>query len=184
MTVIPPGAGEALPPPKAGLSAPVAPLPAPTAATPRVMLWMLMIIYIFNFLDRQIVSILAEPIKRDFGLSDTQLGLMTGLAFALFYTLMGIPIARYADRSSTNRVALIAWSVAIWSAMTMACGAARTFPQLREGQRRGGRVLAHRLQVPVELPAGKVWRREGRSSRIYFSIFFCKRSRAVSLGAC
>ncbi len=101
-----------------------------SAKAPRVMLWTLMIIYIFNFLDRQIVSILAEPIKREFDLSDTQLGLMTGLAFALFYTLLGIPIARYADRSTTNRVKLIAWSVAIWSAMTMACGAARTFPQL------------------------------------------------------
>ena len=101
-----------------------------SAAVPRLMLWTLLVIYIFNFLDRQIVAILAEPIKREFSLSDTQLGLMTGLAFALFYTLLGIPIARYADRSSTNRVALIAGSVAIWSAMTMACGMARTFPQL------------------------------------------------------
>lgn len=109
---------------------PVTPAAMPSAAAPKAMLWTLMIIYIFNFLDRQIVSILAEPIKQDFGLSDTQLGLMTGLAFALFYTLLGIPIARYADKSTTNRVKLIAWSVAIWSAMTMACGMARTFPQL------------------------------------------------------
>ncbi|ASR51931.1 MULTISPECIES: spinster family MFS transporter [Blastomonas] len=130
MTVTRTGAGDTLPP--AGLAVTAAPAAtAPTyTAMPRTMLWTLMIIYIFNFLDRQIVSILAEPIKRDFGLSDTQLGLMTGLAFALFYTLLGIPIARYADRSTTNRVSLIAWSVAIWSAMTMACGAARTFPQL------------------------------------------------------
>ncbi len=90
------------------------------SAQTRTMLWILLVVYIFNFLDRQIVSILAEPIKRDFGLSDTQLGLMTGLAFALFYTLLGIPIARYADRSTTNRVSLIAWSVAIWSAMNFA----------------------------------------------------------------
>lgn len=130
MTVIPQGAGNALPPPGAGASIPASAASAPTAAVPRVMLWTLLVIYIFNFLDRQIVSILAEPIKRDFGLSDTQLGLMTGLAFALFYTLLGIPIARYADKSTTNRVSLIAWSVAIWSAMTMACGMARTFPQL------------------------------------------------------
>ena len=63
-----------------------------------VVLTMLALIYIFNFLDRQIVSILAEPIKNDLKLSDTQLGLMTGLAFALFYVSLGIPIARYADR--------------------------------------------------------------------------------------
>ncbi|WP_373488477.1 spinster family MFS transporter [Blastomonas sp.] len=110
-----------------GATMPAAAMPA---KVPRVMLWTLLVIYIFNFLDRQIVSILAEPIKRDFGLSDTQLGLMTGLAFALFYTLLGIPIARYADRSTTNRVTLIAVSVGVWSAMTMACGMARTFPQL------------------------------------------------------
>lgn len=111
-------------------SPPASPVSPASPAMPRVMLWTLMIIYIFNFLDRQIVSILAEPIKRDFGLSDTQLGLMTGLAFALFYTLLGIPIARLADRSTTNRVSLIAWSVAIWSAMTMACGMARSFSEL------------------------------------------------------
>lgn len=130
MTVTAPGAGETSPLPPSAASAPVSVSPATRAGSPRAMLWLLMIIYIFNFLDRQIVSILAEPIKRDFGLSDTQLGLMTGLAFALFYTLLGIPIARYADRSTTNRVTLIAASVAMWSAMTMACGAARTFPQL------------------------------------------------------
>ncbi|WP_445947942.1 MFS transporter, partial [Sphingorhabdus sp.] len=65
-----------------------------------------MIVYVLNFLDRQIVNILAEPISRDLGLSDTQIGLLTGLAFALFYTLLGIPIARYADNSGTNRVGL------------------------------------------------------------------------------
>src|SRR3546814_1684415 len=71
------------------------------------MLWILLLVYIFNFLDRQIVNILAEPIARDLSLSDTQIGLMTGLAFALFYTVLGIPIARFADRPTTNRVGLI-----------------------------------------------------------------------------
>lgn len=127
MTVTRNPAADAGVPPTMAADTPSAPSSLQGASSPRVMLWTLMIIYIFNFLDRQIVSILAEPIKRDFQLSDTQLGLMTGLAFALFYTLLGIPIARYADRSTTNRVSLIAWSVAIWSAMTMACGAARTF---------------------------------------------------------
>jgi MFS family permease len=94
------------------------------------MLWILLIVYIFNFLDRQIVNILAEPIKADLGLSDTQLGLLAGPAFAVFYALLGIPIARYADREGTNRVRLIALALAIWSAMTAVCGLAQNFVQL------------------------------------------------------
>ena len=97
---------------------------------PRLLLWVLMIVYVLNFLDRQIVNILAEPISRDLGLSDTQIGLLTGLAFALFYTLLGIPIARYADNSGTNRVGLISISLAVWSAMTALCGLAQNFTQL------------------------------------------------------
>jgi predicted MFS family arabinose efflux permease len=99
-------------------------------ASVRVVLWTLLIVYIFNFLDRQIVNILAEPIKRDLGLSDTEIGLMTGLAFALFYTVLGIPIARYADRPSTHRPGLIALALALWSAMTVLCGLAHNFVQL------------------------------------------------------
>lgn len=93
-------------------------------------LWILLIVYIFNFLDRQIVNILAEPIKAELELSDTQLGLLAGPAFAVFYALLGIPIARYADRDSTNRVRLIAASLAVWSAMTAVCGLAQNFIQL------------------------------------------------------
>jgi MFS transporter, Spinster family, sphingosine-1-phosphate transporter len=96
----------------------------------RLTLWVLLIVYIFNFLDRQIVNILAEPISRDLGLSDTQIGLMTGIAFAAFYTLLGIPIARYADQQSTNRVKLISLSLVVWSAMTALCGMAQNFVQL------------------------------------------------------
>ena len=93
-------------------------------------LWILLIVYIFNFLDRQIVNILAEPIKADLGLSDTQLGLLAGPAFAVFYALLGIPIARYADKDGTNRVRLIALALTIWSAMTAVCGLAQNFVQL------------------------------------------------------
>lgn len=100
------------------------------AAKTRVMLWVLLVVYILNFLDRQIVNILAEPIARDLQLSDADIGLMTGLAFALFYTVLGIPIARYADRPSTNRVGLISVSLAIWSGMTVLCGMAQNFVQL------------------------------------------------------
>ena len=96
----------------------------------RVMLWTLLLVYILNFLDRQVVTILAEPIKNDLHLSDTQIGLMTGLAFALFYTVLGIPIARYADSPQTNRVGLISIALAVWSAMTMICGFAQNFVQL------------------------------------------------------
>lgn len=96
----------------------------------RKMLWVLLVVYIFNFLDRQIVNILAEPIARDLKLSDTQLGLLTGLAFALIYTVLGIPIARYADQPSSDRGRLIALSLGIWSAMTALCGLALNFWQL------------------------------------------------------
>ena len=100
------------------------------SAQTRTMLWILLIVYIFNFLDRQIVNILAEPIKTDLGLSDTQLGLLAGPAFAVFYALLGIPIARYADKPGTNRVRLISLALAIWSAMTAVCGLAQNFVQL------------------------------------------------------
>ncbi|MBM0168751.1 spinster family MFS transporter [Altererythrobacter sp. C41] len=101
-----------------------------TSRSVRATLWILLIVYIFNFIDRQIVNILAEPIAIDLNLSDTQIGLMTGLAFALFYTALGLPIARYADRPTTNRPRLIAVALATWSAMTALCGMANNFVQL------------------------------------------------------
>ena len=93
-----------------------------------LVLAMLVLVYTFNFIDRQIIGILAVPIKADLGLSDTQLGLMGGLAFALFYTLLGIPIAMLADRS--NRTAIITVALVFWSAMTAVCGLAQNFWQL------------------------------------------------------
>ena len=109
---------------------------APLAAAPtdrayvRYTLWILLVVYILNFLDRQIVNILAEPIAQELGLSDTQIGLMTGLAFALFYAVLGIPIARYADAPTSNRIGLISVSLALWSGMTVLCGVAQNFSQL------------------------------------------------------
>ena len=97
---------------------------------PKIMLFALLLVYILNFLDRQIVNILAEPIKGGLGLSDTQLGLLAGPAFAVFYAVLGIPIARYADNAKTNRVWLISICLAIWSAMTAICGVAQNFVQL------------------------------------------------------
>jgi predicted MFS family arabinose efflux permease len=90
-----------------------------------LVLGVLILAYTFNFLDRQILGILAGAIKRDLHLSDSQLGLMGGLAFALFYTALGIPIAWLADRWS--RTWIMTGALALWSAFTAACGAAGGF---------------------------------------------------------
>jgi predicted MFS family arabinose efflux permease len=90
-----------------------------------VALVLLTLIYVFNFMDRQILGVLAEPIKRDLGLSDSQLGLLTGFMFALFYTTVGVPLAWLADR--TRRTWVIAASCALWSAFSAACGLATSF---------------------------------------------------------
>jgi predicted MFS family arabinose efflux permease len=81
-----------------------------------------------NFVDRQILSVLAEPIRQELHLSDTQLGLLTGLSFALFYALMGVPAAMLADR--VHRVRLVAAACLIWSGFTGACALAGSFWQL------------------------------------------------------
>lgn len=94
----------------------------------RYVLASLLLISILNFVDRQVLAILMEPIKKDLGVSDTQLGFLSGIAFAIFYTTCGIPIARLADRR--NRVTIIAIALALWSAMTALCGLAGNFVQL------------------------------------------------------
>ncbi|OXE36829.1 MAG: MFS transporter [Phenylobacterium zucineum] len=88
----------------------------------------LLAVYTVNFLDRQVVTILAEPIKNDLHILDWQIGLMTGFAFAVFYTFLGLPIARLAE--SFNRVWIIAGSLTVWSGFTIACGNAGNFVQL------------------------------------------------------
>ena len=97
----------------------------PIPAHARYALGLLLGVYIFNFIDRQILSILLEEIKEDIHLSDTQLGFLGGIAFALFYTFAGIPIARWADRGS--RRTIISLSVLIWSIFTALTGSARGF---------------------------------------------------------
>jgi len=91
-------------------------------------LWLLLLIYAVNHIDRQVMYILVEPVRRDLGLNDWQMGWIVGGGFALFYTFMGIPIGRIADRS--NRRNLIALALTLWSAFTMASGLARGFWQL------------------------------------------------------
>lgn len=93
-----------------------------------VVLWTLTAVYTLSFLDRQIVAILANDIKRDLALSDAQVGLITGTAFAVLYATLGVPIARLADRRSRPRI--ISACLTIWSVMTAACGLAASFVQL------------------------------------------------------
>jgi MFS family permease len=94
----------------------------------RYVLAILFAVYVVNFVDRQILSILLEPIKEDLGASDTQMGFLTGFAFAIFYTGFGIPIARWADHGT--RRSIIAIGLTVWSVMTAACGFAQNFVQL------------------------------------------------------
>lgn len=91
-------------------------------------LFILFLVYTFNYVDRQVLVILAQPIKLEFGLKDWQIGFLTGTAFALFYATLGMPIARLADRS--HRVNIIAISLTLWSAMTAVCAATTSFVQL------------------------------------------------------
>jgi predicted MFS family arabinose efflux permease len=94
----------------------------------RYTLGLLLVIYIVNHIDRQVMYILAELVKEDLSLSDTQLGLLLGGGVVIFYTFAGIPIARFADRN--NRSNIIAAALLIWSAMTVASGLSRNFMQL------------------------------------------------------
>jgi MFS family permease len=108
-----------------------------SAGYTRYAMFLLLGIYIVNFLDRSVVNILAEPIKEELHLADWQLGMMSGLAFALFYTILGIPIARLAERS--NRPIIIGTATAVWSGFTMLSGTASSFIQL----------IAYRIGVGV-----------------------------------
>src|SRR4051812_32287720 len=91
-------------------------------------LGVLTVVYALNFLDRTIFNVLIEPIKKEFALSDTMMGLLAGFGFVLFYSLVGIPIARVADR--VNRRNIVAVAFAFWSAMTFLCGMATSVTSL------------------------------------------------------
>ena len=93
-----------------------------------LVLWMLCGIYVLNFLDRQLLSILAKPIQDELHITDGQLGRIGGLYFALFYCFIAIPIGWLADK--TNRVTILSIACAIWSAATAACGLAANYAQL------------------------------------------------------
>lgn len=92
---------------------------------PNYVLFVLLVAYIFSFIDRQILSLMVGPIRRDLGISDFEMSLLQGWAFALFYSVMALPIARLADRH--NRRSIIAAGIALWSAMTVGCGIVRSY---------------------------------------------------------
>lgn len=100
----------------------------PAALRANYALTMLMLAYVVSFVDRQILALLIEPMKADLHLTDFQIGMVQGLAFAMFYTVLGIPIARLADNHSRRLV--ISVGILIWSAMTAACGLAKSFMTL------------------------------------------------------
>ncbi len=103
-------------------------LRAPSRAYANYVLGVLVLVYVMNFVDRQLISILIEPIKAEFGASDAEMGILTGFAFAIFYTIAGIPVARLADL--WLRRSVIAIGLAVWSAMTALTGLSRSFTEL------------------------------------------------------
>jgi len=101
---------------------------APRLYSPNLVLALLLLAYIFNFLDRQILGILAGPIIADLQLTDAQFGAIAGLAFAILYSVLGVPLAMLADRTSRSKV--VAASLVVWSGFTALCGTATGFTQL------------------------------------------------------
>lgn len=96
-----------------------------TGLYPWFVVFLLLVAYTLSFIDRQIISLLVDPIRRDLQISDTQISLLQGLAFALFYTLMGIPIAKWADTRSRRNIIVI--GIGVWSLMTAFCGVAKNY---------------------------------------------------------
>ena len=137
-------------------------------------LMMLTVVYVFNFIDRQVLVILQESIKKDLQLSDTQLGLLSGFTFAIFYVTLGIPIARFADK--TNRRNTVAVSLGLWSIMTACSGFARNFFQLLLARigvgvgEAGGSPPAHAMISDYFPPEKRSTALSVYSSGIYFGV--------------
>src|ERR1700735_4580114 len=104
--------------------------PTPTVSVTRraSVLILLLLIYMSSYLDRTVLGLLQQPIKTELRLTDSQLGLLNGPTFALFYATLGMPSGRLAERH--NRPLIIIISLVLWSVMTVMCGLAGTFPQL------------------------------------------------------
>jgi len=141
----------------------------------KYVLFILTGVYAFNFIDRQILVILQEPIKADLILSDTQLGLLTGFAFAVLYATLGIPIARYADKN--NRKNIVSISLVVWSAMTALSGMAQNFTQLLFARfgvgigEAGGSPPAHSIISDYYEPEKRATALSIYSTGVYIGIF-------------
>jgi MFS family permease len=137
-------------------------------------LLMLTLVYVFNFVDRQLVVILQESIKTELQLSDTQLGMLSGFTFAIFYVSLGIPIARFADRA--NRRNTVAVSLGLWSIMTACSGLSRNFVQLLLARigvgigEAGGSPPAHAMISDYFPPEKRSTALSTYSTGIYFGI--------------
>lgn len=135
----------------------------------------LTLVYVFNFVDRQIISVLQEPMRAELGLSDTQLGALQGLTFALFYVSMGIPLARWADVGVRRDV--VALAVGIWSVMTALCGIAQSFTQLLVARigvgigEAGGSPPSHSIISDLFPPGRRALPLAVYSSGITFGVF-------------
>jgi MFS family permease len=135
---------------------------------------MLTLVYVFNFIDRQLIVILQESIKKELKLTDTQLGMLSGFTFAIFYVTLGIPIARLADR--TNRRNTVAGSLGLWSVMTAVSGLTRNFFQLLFARigvgvgEAGGSPPAHAMISDYFPPAKRSTALAIYSTGIYFGI--------------
>jgi MFS family permease len=135
---------------------------------------MLTLVYVFNFVDRQLLVILQESIKKELHLSDTQLGLLSGFTFAIFYVTLGIPIARFADKR--NRRNTVALSLGLWSIMTACSGLARNYIQLLVARigvgvgEAGGSPPAHAMISDYFAPEKRSTALSVYSTGIYFGI--------------
>ena len=114
--------------PKPAQAAPHSETPFPPARYSWYVVGVLTFVYIFSFIDRQILSLLVRPLRRDLGISDTQVSVLMGFSFAVFYTFCGIPLGRLADTRS--RRSIIAAGFVVWSAFTALCGLAKNFAQM------------------------------------------------------
>ncbi len=149
--------------------------PTTTAIRRWYIVGVLTLVYIFNFIDRQIISVLQEPMRVELGLSDTQLGLLQGLTFALFYVTMGIPLARWADVGVRRNV--VALAVGTWSVMTALCGVAQNFVHLLVARigvgigEAGGSPPSHSIISDLFPPGRRALPLAVNSSGITFGVF-------------
>src|SRR5574337_1340889 len=110
------------------MTRPATNLPSGVTWRTHLSLLLLSLVYIFSYIDRQVIAVVIEPIKHEFGLSDSAMGVLSGLAFGVMYAGLGIPVGRFADSHSRRKIAAVC--ATLWSLATMACGLAMNFWQM------------------------------------------------------